>query len=451
MKRLVLSLFILTLTLILTGCVFDVQTTEMMRPPKLATELDEVKTALGIYYGTDMKLINPSSGDQTGAIQFVDLDGDTQKEAVAFFKDQNEQNALKVAILTRNVTLSKWYAQPPIVGVGYDIDQVDYPDLDNDGIKEIAIGWLGGSALNKGLSIYRKSDDVPLSPQDLKGYEEIFREVYTLFQCVDLNSDGRDELLTLHLLRPNNKAEARMYTLKFSGIELMDKVSLAGDVQRYERISAGIFDQGKTCIAIDASLIGGETFTEILMEREGKLVNIFDTTGSSKSLLTFRTNFRLTEDVDHNGWLEIPTLERPMGYESTMIKEVPWITVWNHVDQTSQLIPVFRTYDQSRLGFRFVLPEKWKETVSLTSTDQGVVFVEYQQGENERKKIFEITSRPRSEADRAEVQMLQLGYFELSRAIDYVYYGKLYDANTLSNPGLSLTQIDIESNFQLLN
>ncbi|MDO9592489.1 MAG: hypothetical protein Q7I98_04755 [Erysipelotrichaceae bacterium] len=451
MRRLFIVLFLILFSIVLSGCVFDVQNADMMRPPKLPTELEAVRTALGIYYGTGMELINPSTGDQTGAIQFEDLDGDDQKEAIAFFKNENDQNALKVAILSHDATLEKWFARSPIVGVGYDIDQVAYPDFDGDGIKEIAIGWLGGSTLNKGLSIYKQSDVVPVSPQGLKGYEEIFREVYTLFKCVDFNQDGTEELLTLHLSRPDNKAEARLYTMRAMGIEQIDTTSLAGDVHRYEWISVGQFDFEKRCVAIDASLSGGATFTEVLVEKEGKLVNVFETEGSSESSLTYRSDFRLTEDVDRDGWLEFPTLIRPVGYERISTGDVPWITAWNHWDSTEKLKSVMRTYDDNVLGFRFKLPDHWGDTVSLTRNAQGAAFVEVRQGEIERKKIIEIAVRPRSEADKAESQMLESGYFELARAIDYVYYGKLYSVETLSDPSLSVSKEIVIKNFLVLN
>ncbi|MZQ97294.1 MAG: hypothetical protein GT601_06430, partial [Acidaminobacter sp.] len=235
MKRGILFFLISMAALLAQGCMFDVQNADIMRPPKLTTEFEEVKTLLDEFYGSGLKLMNPSSGVLRAAIQFIDLNNDQQEEAVAFFKDQNEQNALKVAILQKNSSGDGWRILPTIVGIGYDVDQVGFPDLDGDGTKEIVVGWLGGSMLSKGLSVYKSNLPTTEADQGLQQFEEIFREVYTNFHIADLDMDGTDELVTFLLSRPDNMAEASLYILDQDGMKKQDEVSLANDANRYER------------------------------------------------------------------------------------------------------------------------------------------------------------------------------------------------------------------------
>lgn len=450
-KKALLWTGILTLALMTTGCVFDVQNADILRPPKLSTELEAVKTALHSTYGSAIKLVNPLSGTHRAAIQFIDLDGDSEEEAVAFFRDQNEQNALMAAIFKKKSAEEGWQALPPIVGIGYDIDQVAFPDLNGDGIREIVVGWIGGSVLSKGLSVYQ-AHVVPTDPSSrLKRYEEGFREIYTNFHTVDLNMDGKEDLVTFLLSRPDNRAEARWYTLEAEGFVKQDTVVLAGDVHRYERLISGLVEEGRYGIVLDASLSGGASFSEVLIESQGRLVRRFATSGTSENSGTYRYDFRLTEDLDQDGWIEIPTLQKPTGYERVAKRDVPWITHWNHWDQEGNLLPVARTYDDRTLGFRVRIPELWDETVTVTRNDQGITFVEILENDLERVKIMEVLVMKRADAEQAAGQMKSLEYFELARTMEHVYFGKVYPRAGLYRSDFGMTEAQLKESFVLLN
>jgi len=451
MKRGILFFLISIMALSAQGCMFDVQNADIMRPPKLTTEFEEVKTVLDEFYGGGLKLMNPSSGILRAAIQFIDLDNDQQAEAVAFFKDQNEQNALKVAILQKKENGEGWRLLPTIVGIGYDVDQVGFPDLDGDGTKEIVVGWLGGSMLSKGLSVYKSNPQMTESDQGLQQFEEIFREIYTNFHIADLDMDGTDELVTFLLSRPDNMAEASLYTLDPDGVKKQDEVSLANDTNRYERMISGLVEDGRVGIVLDASLSGGASFSEVLVERDGQLIRRFGTAGASNKSPTYRFDFRLTEDVDRDGWVEIPTLISPVGYDRVAKRDVPWITLWNHWDSDGNLMPVFRTYDDQSLGFRIRMPQSWDNTVTLTRNDQGIAFAEVQEDGVERVKILEVLVIKRSDAEQVDAQMKSLGYFELSRTMDHFYYGKTFPRDTLSKIEFGVSEQQLSDAFAILN
>lgn len=450
MKRLVVLMIILIMTVSATGCVFDVQNADIMRPPKLTTELESVKTALETYYGSGMKLINPSSGNQRAAVQFVDLNGDELQEAVAFFKDQNEQNALKVAILKKETEDNRWSAMQTIVGVGYEIDQVGFSDLNGDGNKEIIVGWLGGSMLSKGLSVYRVGDGETENFEALQGYEEVFRDVYTTFHILDLDMDGKDELLTFLFSRPDNQAEAKLYTMDVNGVQPMDTINLASDVHRYERLISGLVEDGRNGVVLDIALGAGASFSEALVWRDGQLNRVFGTSGAFENSKTYRYDDRQSEDVDGDGWIEIPTLVRPIGYEHVAKRDVPWITIWNHWNAEGDLQAMFKTYDDVSLGYRFKLPMRWNDVVTLTRNDLGIAFAEVQEDGIERRKIVEIMIRLRSETESTETQMKNLGFFELTRTMDYLYYGKIYPAQSLSEMSLGITEEEMMALFDVL-
>ncbi|MZQ98818.1 MAG: hypothetical protein GT601_14210, partial [Acidaminobacter sp.] len=214
---------------------------------------------------------------------------------------------------------------------------------------------------------------------------------------------------------------------------------------------SGLVEDGRYGIVLDASLSGGASFSEVLVEREGKLIRRFGTSGASNKSPTYRFDFRLTEDVDRDGWVEIPTLISPVGYDRVAKRDVPWITLWNHWDSEGNMVPVFRTYDDQSLGFRIMLPQSWDNTVTLTRNDQGIAFAEVQEDGIERVKILEVIVIKRSDAEQVDAQMKSLGYFELSRTMDHFYYGKTFSHDTLTMTEFGMTEQQLADAFAVLN
>jgi hypothetical protein len=230
----------------------------------------------------------------------------------------------------------------------------------------------------------------------------------------------------------------------------MDTINLASDVHRYERLISGLVEDGRNGVVLDIALGAGASFSEALVWRDGQLNRVFGTSGAFENSKTYRYDDRQSEDVDGDGWVEIPTLVRPIGYEHVAKRDVPWITIWNHWNSEGDLQAMFKTYDDVSLGYRFKLPMRWNDVVTLTRNDLGIAFAEVQEDGIERRKIVEIMIRLRSETESTETQMKNLGFFELTRTMDYLYYGKIYPAQSLSEMSLGVTEEEIMALFDVL-
>ena len=79
----------------------------------------------------------------------IDLDGDGEEEAVAFFRRANDKKPMKIYIFKAAGDNYERYAV--IEGTSNQIYSVNYADLDGDGRKEILVGYKSSSDVQLSL------------------------------------------------------------------------------------------------------------------------------------------------------------------------------------------------------------------------------------------------------------------------------------------------------------
>ena len=80
------------------------------------------------------------SGVDDGSLtEIASLDGDGEEEALAFFRNSADEKPLKIYIFTAG---KQGYEQAAVIeGTGTSIYSIAYEDLDQDGRKELLVGW----------------------------------------------------------------------------------------------------------------------------------------------------------------------------------------------------------------------------------------------------------------------------------------------------------------------
>ena len=126
----------------------------------------------------------PVSGSNIQSVQLEDLNGDGEEEAVAFFRNTADEKPLKIYIFTAE---EETYRQTAVIeGTGTSIYSIAYEDLDQDGWKELLVGWRVNTDL-QALSVYTLRSGVP---------EELIRGTnYVRYAVNDLNQDDLWELV----------------------------------------------------------------------------------------------------------------------------------------------------------------------------------------------------------------------------------------------------------------
>ena len=143
------------MTAALTGCTFGSSIDNLMTPPTLSTEHEQIYKALTDAAGTAISLKYPKSGKYLSAFIVEDIDGDGGNEAVVFYEKTSlaaPENTLRINILDQNG--GKWRSVCDTPAEGAEIEKVLISKLGtNDRINLI----IGSSLINrseKNVAIY---------------------------------------------------------------------------------------------------------------------------------------------------------------------------------------------------------------------------------------------------------------------------------------------------------
>ena len=91
--------------MVLCSCSFGSSIDNLMVPPKLSVEQEQIYSALTDAAGTSISLKYPKSGKYLSAFIVEDIDGDGGSEAVVFYEKTSlavEENTLRINILDQS-------------------------------------------------------------------------------------------------------------------------------------------------------------------------------------------------------------------------------------------------------------------------------------------------------------------------------------------------------------
>lgn len=414
-KKMLVLMTVVTMSFVLTGCIFDVSDVDMLVKPRLPLELEEISQVLKEHFNEDIQLITPLEGDNKKSVQFIDLDQDGENEVVVLHTKETDQYAMKVTVLSKKD--DKWRINTDIQGIGYDVNKIAFPDLDGDGVREIIVGWQSGAQLNKGLSVYKHGE---------KGYEEIYKDSYTEFVTGDLNGNNQDELAIVKLSRSEAFAKAKIFTIQNNTLTLLAENYMDGFINEYATVQIGKINNKTMGLIVDAKVGARSGFTDVFVLRGTELVNVFFDAKWKVTRETYRQVGRQSEDINEDGIIEIPTLVKANFYENAATMAPHYITVWNQVDERDHLKEIQRTYDEIDRGFQVKFPANWNENVGVKQTAESIFFNYYSQTSDLNVPLLEIKLVERKNWESTKDKYLSANYIELGKNLDKVYLGKYF-------------------------
>ncbi len=356
MKKQVQLMALVVGYLFLSGCfggTTPVQT--LLKAPKLPVELEEIKTMLNERFEKEIQYISPARGDDRHSTQFVDLDQDGVDEMIILHKLERDPEPMRITIMYKGA--NGWAAAEDIKGVGFGIDQIQYPDIDNDGKREILVGWQGGITPKKGLSIYS---------YDRGRHELYFESSYTEFAIGDFTADETKELIVIQLDINESSARATLYDDVGKRMVFLDEVKMAGVINGYYNIISGLVSQDRMGLLVDTTYGAYVAYTDLLVWRDGQLENVFYDSQWGKNDRTEKAYPIASEDIDQDGVLEIPIPRSPLGYDRVATADKPWITTWYEWDGDNGLDFNAESYTDKRYGFRLKFPARWKQNITVS-------------------------------------------------------------------------------------
>ena len=178
--------------LLLSGCMFSSSPEDMYSLPQLPSEYTELREQLDSILAAGAEYAAPTSGTNIQSVQLTDLDGDGVEEAVAFFRNADDENPLKIYIFR---AVGESYEQAALIeSSGTAIHSIRYVDMDNDGLREIIVGWRVSADI-QALGVYSIRDYEP---------KLLMSSLYTRYEALDFDGDLIQEIV---LLRSDNQGD----------------------------------------------------------------------------------------------------------------------------------------------------------------------------------------------------------------------------------------------------
>ena len=432
---------VLSLLLLLSasGCGFTFSPEELYSLPQLPAEYTELNNCLNQVIEGGAEYAAPVSGSNIQPVQLEDLDGDGVQEAVAFFRNSADEKPLKIYIFAAK---DNTYEQMAVIeGTGTSIYSIAYEDLDQDGKKELLVGWRVNTDM-QALSVYTLRSGQP---------EELIQGTsYVRYAVNDLNQDGLWELVVLRADEESNGI-ADYYCWQEGEFQLRTSAritSTMAELSQQGKVRSGVLQDETPALFVTGVEESAWMATDILAVKNGELVNILlsDVTGVSSEIAPFCSLY--PEDINGDGVTEIPHPE-PIPAWGNVAEEpcrrIDWYAYAS--DGTGTL--AMSTYHNVDDGWYLRLPDSWRDQILITRTAGAeastVTFSIQGDGTEPPRDFLRITKLTGS---NREIQATRAGRIILRRQPEIIYTAELLEANSGWEYGL--TEDEVREAFNLI-
>ena len=398
------------LAALLTGCGFsDASVEELFTLPRMAEEYTGLTKELDDLIAQGYEYASPTGGRNIQSVQMVDLDGDGQQEALAFFRMSSDEKPLKIFVFRlEDGTYTRFCT---IESSGSAIDSVYYQDLNGDGRRELIVGWRISAEVQT-VAVYTVAREPVV----------LMSSGYSRFTMQDLNSDGIPSLLVLRT-DGNSQSVAEFYGWQDEQMGVAYRCVLSSSMASLNRGSmvSGRVDADTPALFITGVDEQGMAVTDILVFRsELGLVNLALTgssTGVSNAVFAYRQ--LSPQDIDGDGIIELPSPDTSWTAEQT-----DGLVSWLCCNGDGQLSTVAKTYHSLSCGWYFTIPESWWDwsvetaTTSISNENQFSLAI----NGDPVLSLYTITGENRENRGRMGKRVL------LRRQTATIYAGELNDA-----------------------
>ncbi|MBQ8868105.1 MAG: hypothetical protein IJ027_00090 [Oscillospiraceae bacterium] len=349
----------------------------LITAPTLFEEQDEIMRALRRSAGDKITLEYPRTGENRSAFILSDIDGDSESEALAFYRpasDKLNQDIIHINVLD-NTEKNGWISMCDIVGLASSIDRVSIADFADR--KEIIVGWDVMTDREKTLVCYSLS-----SGNLVRDYSATYVE----FAAADFWSENEgSELITLNysstaenLTQPTQ--HARLIALSNKEFKVVSSVPLDSRVTGYKSCIAGKYNENSIGYFIDGTIDAATVNTQILtVSKSGQILNPLLTLDNKTAADNVHKPTLLTQDINGDGVYEVPHQEIVTGYETVPESEQIYKTIWKQLDG-DVLVKSLTMYINTALGLRIMIPESLEGNITLKAimAQNEIVFYEYE-------------------------------------------------------------------------
>ncbi len=262
-----------------------------------------VQAALEQAVGQTVVLKYPLVEDLNTAFCAKDLDGDGKQEMLAFYRLPSEGDVTRMNVI-RQVD-DEWQSVQAIEPLGSEILHVDFCDLNGDGRDEICVGWRVSTAKSNQMCVYQVEQGRLVQRAS---------ESYTNHVICDIDNDRAQELGLALLNAETGTSTISFYKFQNGAFSMIGSLGLDPSVVSYAKITAARVSEQNIGVYLDGYKGTDSTVTELIYFKAGALYNPFAGQKDASNVATLRYCPLTASDVNADGWLDIPFMERLPGH-----------------------------------------------------------------------------------------------------------------------------------------
>ena len=403
-------MLLLLAALCLGGCGYDASVEELFALPRMAEGYTDLAQQLDGLLNQGYEYASPTGGRNIQSVQMADLDNDGRQEALAFMRRSSDEKPLKIFVFHMGEENYEPYCT--IESSGTAVDSVYYQDLNDDGRRELIVGWRISNDVQT-VAVYSLERE-PVT---------LMSSGYTRFIMQDLNGDGMPSLLVLRTSEEGQPV-AEFYGWQEEQMGIAYRCTLSSTMAALSRGSlvSGRMDADTPAMFITGVDERGVAVTDILIFRaEVGLVNVALSGSSGVSAAAFPYRQLSPQDIDGDGIIELPC---PLG--DTPTEQTDGLVSWMRWKTDGRFEQTAKTYHSQSGGWYLTIPTSWW-TWDVTAVTGGMI------NENQMTlhingdavlTIYTITGENRDSRSRIGSRIV------LRRQTATVYAGEVYEIAT---------------------
>ncbi len=345
----------------LCGCSLS-SVEELLEPPKLSEEHNEIYQAVLNVMGKDISLKYPKSGEYRSAFVVTDVDDEETDEAMVFYnaKGSSGDTSLRINFLDRKD--GKWVSVYDIAALGSEVESVKLDNL-GDGAKSIIITYSALGSSSRAVSVLKFTDGTPA---------EAYRGNYSYLDFTDVNGDGGKEMLVVAY---DSAAELSLMSLlgwkDGAFVTHSSTLMTMGNVEISKTVFGGINEKEKG-IFVDYYAGDSAYGTEVVLLR-GLNMSVVTPAVPLRRRNNAYTPVANCMDIDGDGTIEIPTTYVLRGYEELTKPEQLCGFAWLGISPQGQTRRRANMFISPKYDFYINIPSRWEGLVTATSAADGEI------------------------------------------------------------------------------